>query len=105
MWHRRRRRICSPVLTRTARPLRWLAQQCPWYPFPMPRLRRLLFQLICPSVLLIGELQVWLANQARDGAGWRRSVALVGWVPCRAVFVAGYGVLMMLDEAARQASR
>jgi hypothetical protein len=59
-------------------------------------LRRLLFRLICPSVLLIGELHVWLANQARDSAGWRSSIALLAWVPCRAIFVAGYGALVIL---------
>ena len=66
-------------------------------------LRRLLFRLIYPSVLFIGELHVWLANQARDGTGWRRSIALLAWVPCRAVFVAGHGALVILDEPPRRA--
>jgi hypothetical protein len=70
----------------------------------MPVLRRLLFRLICPGVLLIGELHVWLANQARDGVGWRRSIALLAWVPCRAVFVAGYGALVILAEPAHSAT-
>jgi hypothetical protein len=67
-------------------------------------LRRLLFRLICPGVLLIGELHVWLANQARDGAGWRRSIALLAWVPCRAVFVAGHDTLVILAEPAHSAT-
>jgi hypothetical protein len=61
-------------------------------------LRRLLFRLLCPGVLLLGELHVWLADQVRGTTGWRRSFALLGWAPCRAVFVAGYGALVLLDE-------
>jgi hypothetical protein len=71
---------------------------------PTPVLRRLLFRLICPGVLLIGELHVWLATQARDSAGWWRSIALLAWLPCRAVFVAGYGALVILAESAHRAT-
>jgi len=71
---------------------------------PMPVLRRLLFRLLCPGVLLLRQLHVWLASQVRKATGWRRSFAFLAWAPCRAVFVAGYGVLVMLDEAARRAT-
>jgi hypothetical protein len=70
----------------------------------MPVLRWLLFRLLCPGVLLLGELHVWLANHVRAATGWRRSFALLAWAPCRAIFVAGYGALVMLDEAARRAT-
>jgi hypothetical protein len=70
----------------------------------MSVLRRLLFRILCPGVLLLGQLHVRLANQVRGATGWRRSFALLAWAPCRAVFVAGYGVLVMLDEAARRAT-
>jgi hypothetical protein len=70
----------------------------------MPVLRRLLFRLLCPGVLLLGELHVWLANHARAATGCRRSFALLAWAPCRAIFVAGYGALVMLDETARRAT-
>lgn len=69
----------------------------------MPVLRRLLFRLLCPGVLL-GQLHVWLANHVRGATGWRRSFALLAWAPCRAFFVAGYGALVMLDESARRAT-
>ena len=67
----------------------------------MPVLRRLLFRLLCPSVLLLGELHVWLADQVRGTTGWRRCFALLAWAPCRVVFVAGYGALVMLEGALR----
>jgi hypothetical protein len=67
---------------------------------PMRVLRRLLFQLICPGVLLLGQLHVWLANHARTADGWRSSLALLAWAPCRAIFVAGHGALLLLDEPA-----
>jgi hypothetical protein len=67
-------------------------------------LRRLLFRLLCPGVLLLGQLHVWLAHQVRGASGWRRMFALLAWAPCRAVFVAGHGALLMLEEPARRAT-
>jgi hypothetical protein len=70
----------------------------------MPVLRRLLFRLLCPGVLLLGQLHVWLAGHVRGASGWRRTFALLAWALCRAVFVAGYEALVMLDGAARHAT-
>jgi hypothetical protein len=55
-------------------------------------------------VLSLGQLHVWLAGHVRGATGWRRSLALLAWAPCRAMYVAGYGALVMLDEPARRAA-